>query len=140
MSIQLPFRPLNRRHKLKIIGEKSMFVNLNIRRKDSAVKLGMLEIGRNKPSGASDGRFYEWRGANGTSDGGFWRWSNAAIYLNVFTMELFSNATKEKIATVENADWGMSEPVEPIFKVGANGLLIYLPPTGRAFQAFWEKV
>jgi hypothetical protein len=55
-------------------------------------------------------------------------------------LELFSNATKEKIATVENTDWGMSEPVEPIFKAGANGSLIYLPPTGRAFQAFWKKV
>lgn len=117
-----------------------MFVNLNVvHKKDAAVKLGMLEIGRNEPTGASDGRFFEWRGANGTSDGGFWRWSNAEIYLNIFTMELFSNATKEKVATIENADWGMTEPVEPIFKAGTSGWMIYLPPTGRAFQVLWEK-
>ena len=119
-----------------------MFVFLNVffKKNNSKEKLGTLEIGKNEPSGQIDGRFFEWRGANGTSDGGKWKWDNHAVYGGSYTMELISNGTNALVVALNNADWGLTEPSEPFFKTGAEGSLAYVPPTGNALSAFWERI
>jgi len=120
-----------------------MFVFLNVflnKGNKPKEKVGTLEIGRNESSGEIQGRFFEWHGANGTSDGGIWQWDNHAIYGGKYTMELISNTTKDLVVALSNADWGLAEPNEPLFKNGAKGALSYKPPAGNAFTAFWGKL
>ena len=120
-----------------------MFVFLNVflnKGNKPNEKVGTLEIGKNESSGEIAGRFFEWRGSNGTNDGGIWQWSNHEIYGGSYTMELISNGTKVLVVALNSDDWGLAEPNEPLFKTGAKGSLAYVPPTGKSFSAFWERV
>lgn len=118
---------------------KVVYLNVFRTKKDkSNEKLGTLEIGKNTSSGNSSGRYFEWRGANGTTDGGVWQFqSHPAFYGYDHVMLLTSNITNRNVVTLYNADWGLSEPTDPIFKNGANGKLNYSPADGTSFLAEW---
>lgn len=119
-----------------------VFLDVFRKKKDSSKeKLGTLEIGTNKPYGESNGRYFEWRGANGTSDGGIWKWENHPMYLlGDYIMVLISNETKAIVVTLINSDWGLTEPTDPIFKTNAGGTLSYYMPTGNAITASWKRI
>jgi hypothetical protein len=59
-----------------------MIVLLDVAGRKSGQKFGRLEIGKNAPSNSSDGRYFEWVGANGTLDGGTWFWEAGPMNLN----------------------------------------------------------
>lgn len=117
-----------------------MIAYLQVTSAVSGKVLGMLQIGKNDPSATSDGRWFEWQGVNGSSDGGTWHWSNSAFYGDVYTMILISNEKKEKVGHVENGDWQMDEPKEPLFKPDSEGWFFHYVPGWPANKAKWKKV
>ena len=126
-----------------------MIVFLNVLDRMRDVDFGTLQVGKNEPSGDSDGRYFEWRGKNGTSDGGTWsfsfystdgKWGGGNSPHTQWVMVLVSNKTKEVAAEILNSDWGLAEPVAPWFKAGSHDFINQFPPGQPGVGAFWEKM